>query len=394
MKFAVLSRILVVAVAGAPPVMAQGHQAPAGLAELETRAQQDSLDARVLYTLAMAYDSLRRWSDEERVLHQVLAIDPHYAPAYLGLGLLPYARRAKLWEEEAKGKVPESWRAALDSAHRRFREAFLLDPLVDFRIPGTEAPPEQIWSIPDYGRATTRFLLVLGIAGFGVGRYELSYDALRQWAERRFQNLPIDSVPDFLFWYRGLAAAHLRAWDKAVSDFEVLLARSTKQERSDSLIFIPLQTNDYRYVLAVLKQHARRVADAAALYQEALANDLGLFMAHVQLARMYRDFQQWDQAVEEARRAVQANPDDPALLVDLGMILREGGRLAEAEEVLGRAEAANPRNAEVPYALGMVRQQLGHRAEARTAFTRFVQIAPSRFAAQVADARQRLSTLQ
>ncbi len=128
------------------------------------------------------------------------------------------------------------------------------------------------------------------------------------------------------------------------------------------------------------------------LYKEALSNDLGLYMAHVRLARLYADATMWPQAIEEARRAVQASPEDPSLLADLGAILRDAGQVTEAEQVLRQAQA-NGRNPSVLYQFGPLELQLNKPEEARAAFTRFVAIAPSRMSTEIADAKQRLAGL-
>lgn len=159
------------------------------------------------------------------------------------------------------------------------------------------------------------------------------------------------------------------------------------------MIQLDLGTNDYRYLLAVLLQRAHRPADAMAMYQEALSNDLGLYLAHVRLARLYGENTMWSQAIEEARRAVAANPDDASLLVDPGELQRDAGQLEEAAATLRQAQAANGRSPRILYELGVVEQQRRRPAEARDALTRFVAIAPSRLSVEVADAKQRLAAL-
>jgi len=117
-------------------------------------------------------------------------------------------------------------------------------------------------------------------------------------------------------------------------------------------------------------------------------------MAHVRLAQMYREYKMWDKAIEEARRAIETNPDDATAVLELGVILAEAGRAPEAEQTLGQAVAANPRDPRPIYHLGVVRQQLAKPSEAREALTRFVAIAPpSRYETQIADAKQRLAAL-
>lgn len=365
---------------------------PAPLADLEAAARRDSLDPETLYRLALRYDLINRYDDAERVAREAVNIDPRCARAWLLLAYLPYDRRPKLWEETRKGKVPAAWQAAVAESDRLQRRAFLIDPLVDFRVKGTPPPKEDMVAIPEYGEYTTAYLLLLGLSEFGW-RYELSYSALDLFAQRAYKDQPADSIPSGIFWWRGLAAAHLGSYTRAAADIQVLLDRSLKHEASDSLIQLDLGTADFRYLLALFKQRLHKPADAMTLYQQALASDLGLYMAHVRLGQLYAENHMWAQAVEEARRAVTANPDDPSLLVDLAEMLRDGGRLAEAEEAFRQAAQANARNPRVSYELGLVEQQAGNPAAAREALSRFVAIAPSAMSTEIADARQRLATL-
>lgn len=368
-------------------------QAPS-LDQLETRAREDSLDAEAHFRLATRYYTLKRFDDEERELRVTIAIDPRYAPAYLWLGYLPFDRKRSLWKDYRKGRVPRELVSGVEESERLWRQAFLVDPLVDFRVIGAEPPTEEMVVVPEYGRATTDYLLGLGLGAFGAARYELAHSALTTWAERAYHNQPLDSLPDFLFWYRGLAYAHLRAWNRAAEDIQTLLRRSLRAERADTLIQIPLHTSDYQYLLGVLYQAWRKPADATRLYQDALAGDLGLYMAHVRLAQLRRESKMWGEAIEEARRATAANPDDPTALLELGIILSEAGRSAEAEETLHQASSANPRDPRPAYHLGVLEVQLGKPAEARESLAQFVARAPqSRYERLLADAKQRLAAL-
>jgi tetratricopeptide (TPR) repeat protein len=393
----VLTLVAAALVAGGTGARAQQRQPPPKpptLEELESRSHQDSLDPEAHFRLAQRYYALNRLNDEERELRATIAVDPRYAPAYLWLGDLPFDRRPKLWQEDRKRKVPEALRPAVEESYRLWRQAFLIDPMVDFRVVGAKAPDEGIVVVPEYGRYTTEYMLWLGLGAFGAARYELAYGALKSWVERAYPNQPRDSLPDFLFWYRGLSAAHQRGYNIAIADFQVLLDRSLKAEQADTLLPFQLRTNDYRYVLGVLHQSWGKPADAMRLFQESIANDLGLYMAHVRLAQMYREYKMWDKAIEEARRAIETNPDDASSVLDLGVILADAGRAPEAEATLGQAAAANPRDPRPWYQLGIVRQQLAKAAEARDALSRFVAVAPpTRYERQIADAKQRLAAL-
>lgn len=387
-----MGSIFVALAASVSPLGAQAPERPPSLEALEAAARQDSLDPEALYRLALRYDIVKRYNDAARVARQVVDIDPRYAPAWLLLGYLPYDRRPKLWSEVARGKVPPAWRDSVAESERLFHRAFLIDPLVDFRVIGAPPLKQDMIIVREYGQYTTDYLLALGVSAFGW-RYELCYNAVDLYVQRQFKNQPVDSIPSGLFWIRGIAAAHLKSYTRAIADIQVLLDRSLKHEASDSLIQLDLSTNDYRYLLALLKQRAHRPADAMALYQEALANDLGLYMAHVRLARLYAEVKMWPQAIEEARRAVQAGPEDPSLLADLGEILRDANQLTEAEQVLRQAQA-NGRNPRVLYQFGLLELQLNKPEEAKVAFTRFVAIAPRRMSTEIAEARRQLAALR
>jgi tetratricopeptide (TPR) repeat protein len=375
------------------PVAAQQDS----LARLEALVRSgDSLDAETEFRLGRFYEFAHRYDDEERAFRTAIAADPRYAPAYLWLGDLPYVREPKLVQDEEKNRIPPEWTKPLDDAARLRVRAILIDPLVDWRASGEKPIPQDLVTLPEYKgyeKETTDALAWIGVAGYAYERYELSFSAMDMYWSRRYGTVPGDSVPAWVLIYHGLAAAHLNAYDKASSDFEVLLKRAEKVERSDSLIHFPLSTNDFRYLLALFKERLHKPAEAVQLYQDAITADLGLYMAHVRLAQMYRQYKMWDKAGSEAQAAVDADPDDASLLLDLAAIDREAGHLPEAATALKKAQAVDGRCPEVYYRLGLVSQDLNQAADARAAFTRFIALAPHRLDSEVADAKQRLATL-
>lgn len=368
------------------------------IAQIESRVKAgDSLDAETEFRLGTYYEFAKRYDDEERAFRTAIAADPRYAPAYLWLGDLPYVREPKLAKDEEKNRVPPEWTKPLDDAARLRLQALLIDPLVDWRARGEKPIPEDMVSLPEYKgyeKETTDALAWIGIAGYAYERYELSFSAMDLYWSRRYGSLPNDSIPDWVFIYHGLAAAHLNAYDKSTSDFEILLKRATRIERSDSLIHFPLNTNHFRYLLAIFKERMHKPADAVQLYQDAINADLGLYMAHARLAQMYRGYKMWDKAQAEAQAAVDANPDDASLFVDLGAIERDAGHLADAQAALKKATAIDPRYPAAYYRLGIVSQELNQPADAKTAFTHFIAVAPHRLDTEVADARKRLDSLR
>jgi len=138
---------------------------------------------------------------------------------------------------------------------------------------------------------------------------------------------------------------------------------------------------------------AGRNDQAAPTFRRALEFDIGLYPAHVQLARMLEAEQRWDDAVQERRAAVDANPDDAVLLTDLGQTLLRAGRLEEAADALQLAMAANPRDPYSPYLAGVIALRLDRKQAARRAFERFLTLAPSRYASQIVEVRDQLPLL-
>src|SRR5438552_18487190 len=126
----------------------------------------------------------------------------------------------------------------------------------------------------------------------------------------------LDSVWDGLLWLHALAAAHSDHLPEAIADAEALLRRNLAHERADSTRVTPLRTNEYRYMLAALNQRAGHLDDAERGYEETATNDLGNYMAHVQLARIHEARRDWTHAIAERRAAVNANPADHTLVHD------------------------------------------------------------------------------
>jgi len=388
---AVLLAVLTVA-----PAAAQRIKLTASLGDLEKAARKDSNDAAAHYNVALAYWNAKRWDDADSALHRAIRVDPDFAASYVALSFLPYARRSTLADEENERRVPDEWRPILEESGRMYRRAFMIDPLVELRLGDAVFP------------RSTAFLDVLkrlfgeweadyqdGLDQYYMGRYEEAYVRF----QRVYNELNAASHAGrlwntLLFWH-GLSAAQVHKEDEAVWDFATILNRylDTEEKMKDSTLRVPLRTNEFRYILAVMKQRAGQFNEAIDLYRQAVESDIGLYMAHVHLAQIYEDHGMLPQAVAERRAAVNANPDDASLLLDLGKTLAHANQWIDAEKALEDAVNANPRDPRPHYFLGIVEQHQNKAQEARSAFTEFIALAPTRYAPQVADARQRLNAL-
>lgn len=386
---------LIAAAVASSPLAAQRIKLPQKRDQLEAVAVRDSNDPAAHYNVGLAYWNEKRFDDAERSFRTAVMLDQKFAEAYLALAYLPYARRPKLWREESEGKVPEEWRSVLEESDRNYRRAFVINPLVELTIIGAATPPrDPRWD-----------LLYPGVYDFYFrafddmmeGKYEDAWGRFRTYLrERRLAGPGQGSLGTSFLWYQGLAAAHTHRFDEATSLFTELIRRSEAEKEKieeEDLVRIPLRTNEYRYFLATIRQAAEQRSEAVSLYREAIQNDLGLYMAHVRLANIYEAERDYAAAIAERRAAVNANPDDPTLLTDLGVTLGKAGQVQEAETVLRQAREANPRDPRVPFWLGLVYVEAGRAADAREALDAFIALAPPRYERQIAIARQRLANL-
>ena len=373
----------------AGPLAAQVRLRPGvTLRHLELEAARDSNDPAVLYDLALGYWSKKRWDDVERTLDAALAIEPRNAPALLALAHLPFARRPQLWKEEDDGNVPPEWQPALLRRDRYVRLAFQVDPLVDLQIVGAVAPDQSSLLRGGTGASLIETASV-GLANFRNGQYPQAFAWFDRFARLLGEGTDSARVPGFVYLYRGLASAHLNDFPAAIRDFTTLHAIKEGDEVGGFGTDPALDT----YLLAWLLAHQGRTDEAIARYQEALTQDFGLWMAHVQLAAIYDARGDWPDAIRERRLARTTDPDDPSLALDLGITLLRSGDPAAAVATLDSAEAGMPRNFRVAYFQGLAARQLGRAAEARGAFTRFLRLVPERYTAQTDEVRGYLREL-
>ena len=364
------------------------------LKDIQAWASADTNDAHRQYYLGLAHWKRHEWKQTDSLLRLAVALEPRYSEAYLALSALPYARRAQLREEVMKDRVPEAWRPVVEEAREFYQRAFRTDPMVSLEIMGIEATEEP--RALDYGLQEYQAYLryVAWLVDLRLGRYRAAHERLTKLAQSEFDEAKRpDKVPDFIYMYRGLAAAHTYQFNLAIADFHVLLDRRLKQQQRDEVIPVPLDDNDYRFMIAALHHRAGHTDSAIALYQESLEHDLGLVMAHTYLASIYEQAGRMEDALRERQRAAAVSSDDPAALFDLGISLFNTGRMGEALDPLYRAIGLNPRYSPPYYVLGRIGEAIKQPDEARDQYRRFLARAPLRLADLRTDAQQRLETL-
>ncbi len=389
--------IAVLAACAVSPVSSQRIRLSASLGDLEKAARKDSNDAAAHYNVALAYWNEKRYDDADSAIHRALRIDPRFSAAYTALAFLPFARRSTLADELNERRVPAEWKPRLEDSDRMYRQAFMIDPLVELRLGDAVFP------------RSTHYLDALkfffgewyadyrdGLDQYYMAKYQAAYDRFQRVFFAINGDRHSDRLWNTLLYWHGLASAQVGRHAEAAWDFQTILNRylDTENKWRDSTLRVPLRTNEFRYILGVMRQRAGQFNEAIDLFRESLQNDIGLYMAQVRLAQIYEDNNMMTQAVAARRAAININPDDPSLLLDLGKTLARANQWIDAEKALQDAVAANPRDPRPYYFLGVVEQHQNKTAEARAAFNDFLARAPTRYGPQVADAKQRLNALQ
>ena len=358
------------------------------LTELQAAALRDSADAIAHYNLAIGYWAESNFPAAREALLSAVRVDPRFAEAYLALAYLPYAERPDLWIEQFDGRVPPEWEGPLLESEQHYSRAFMINPLMDMRILGAVTPVA--------GRGPIYDAWFRGFDDYRNGDYAAAfgrYSRLIRDLEIEWRRDARSRMPDAILLHRGLAAAHLGNWEVAVGDLRIVYDRHVAlEEDEDELIQVPLETNNYRYILAVLLEGAGNAQEAEAMYREAASENLGLYMAHVRLANLAESRGDVDLAVTERRLAVETNPEDPTVHLEQGLTFANARMLPQAIASLENAIRLNPLDAQAHYFLGVVHGMAGEQSAAREAFRRFLSVAPARMAQERAEAEARLAT--
>ncbi len=366
------------------------------LSDVEAWAREDTNDAYRAYFLALRHWKDHHWRQTDSLLRLAIQLEPRHADAYLALSYLPYSRRPSLGQEILKNRVPDSWKTSVQESDQLYQRAFRTNPMVSLNVLsvvyGIEKEPQLINMSPSQVLEYERW--EAWMFDFALGRYRSAYQRLQRLAQRDYDEAKHpDRVPDGLLWFRATAAAHTLYLDSAIADFRVLLDRAVKKSQRNELVHIPLNDNDYRFMLATLHHVAGHTDSAVALYQEAIEHDLGLAMAHTYLASIYDETGRAEDAMLERRRAAEISTDDPTALFDLGMSLFNWGMTGQADEPLHQAIAINARYAPPYYLLARVDEDLGRIKDAREHYAEFLTRSPLRLEDWRASAQQRLDSL-
>ena len=170
---------------------------------------------------------------------------------------------------------------------------------------------------------------------------------------------------DFIAWnLLGVLYGRERRWDEALKAF----ARSLDAEprAADALVNRGL-------VLVEL----RRYEDAGAVFEAALTLQPRMARAHAGLGSAVVEARgDYREGMSRYLTAVKLDPENPALLNDLGWLSYKMNRYPEAVAALEKAVVLDPENAMIETNLGLAYQKAGRPEEALTHLERALAISP------------------
>ncbi len=396
--------LLQVLIAGSFATAAAAQAAPREppVDSLRAWVRRDSLDARAFFDLGMGYWAKHKFDQADTAFRHALLFAPHYAEPHLALALLPFGRGDRYLLDLSHRVSTDSLLGLFRTSAQLYRQAYLLDPLVDPRILrylGVDAliPRSNqlvlasgmilLTGVPWWERRTKR-----GVRALVQGRPDEALASLEEVLHSR-QMTQGAVLPDLFIWYYGLASMHAAHYDRAAAAFRELAQRANRRQNDEPDRVIPSARADYLYLYAATSEQAGKLEVAIPAFEEALSVDFGLYQAHVRLADIRETRGEVEQALTERQRAVDTSPETGKLYLDLGITLMQAGRAEPAESAFVIAARLLPYDAGTQEFLAQVAALNGHPDVARAALERFVIVAPARYAAQVADARRRLAEM-
>lgn len=396
--------LLQVLVAGSLATAASGQAAPQEppVDSLRAWARRDSLDARAFFDLGMGYWSKDKFDQADSAFRRALVLAPHYAQPHLALALLPFGRGDRYLTDLSHRVSDDSMLGLFRASAQYYRQAYLLDPLVDPRIlrylgvdelvPRSnrlEIANGMIFSmgVPWWEGRTKR-----GVRALVEGRPDEAFATLDEVLRSR-QMAQGAILPDLFIWYYGLASMHSAHYDRAAAAFRELAQRANRRQNDEPDRVIPSARADYLFLYAATSEQSGNLGVAIPAFEEALSADFGLYQAHVRLADIRETRGELEQALAERQRAVDTSPETGKLYLDLGVTLMQAGRAEPAESAFVIAARLLPYDAGAQEFLAQLAVQNGHPDVARAALERFVIVAPARYAEQVAEARHKLAAL-
>jgi tetratricopeptide (TPR) repeat protein len=338
----------------------------------------DTNDPLAYYHLG---DSLRyrQPGTADRAFYWAARLDPTFAEAYFARWRL--LRRDYTQREMPDGSIREIFRvkpSMVGATDSLLAIAIAYSPFLD----GAFDIPSSIVNMSE--RMASRDPALAGMRSFGLRDYRA---AVAQWSKA----IREDPKQSMLHIPRAHAWVRLQELDSAIADL-TQLAQRLESVAHDSLMKVYLSKEFLYYAIGMLHGSRGRYPEARAAFEQALAENLGFYMAHVRLSGTLVALHDTATALSELETAILIRPDDPLVLIYDGNLLVSTGRVADGEKRIRAALQADSNFALPHIFLGMAAEARHDTAAARAQYTDYLARAP-RGATERAWARSQLKTL-
>lgn len=192
--------------------------------------------------------------------------------------------------------------------------------------------------------------LVLGRASLANGHDQAAIDALKAY---------VAAVPGSADAHHWMALAYLRLDDRA---------RALAEE--EAALAIDPRLHAALALKAGLLFSSGRRDEGLQVLRDAVQREPENMTMRLELADLLTDARRFADAEVEYRRVLAARPRDGRALLGLGLLLGATGRTAAALDPLNQAVAADPRHTEARFARAEILENLGRLTEARADFAR------------------------
>jgi tetratricopeptide (TPR) repeat protein len=184
---------------------------------------------------------------------------------------------------------------------------------------------------------------------YGNGAYEKSISLLDPTVEK---------YPDSAWAKILLARALIRtgAPDSSATDRESRLDRAV--HLLEAALKLEPQSVEAMFRLGVAKGYQGKIQEAAELYGRAAEAKPDFTMAHFNLANAHYQMGDRDAAIASLETVVAIQPDMVDARLQLGILLLQSGKYADAEKHLDFAARQQPENARIRKFLGQARQKM------------------------------------
>lgn len=98
-----------------------------------------------------------------------------------------------------------------------------------------------------------------------------------------------------------------------------------------------MPTLDERYDAAIQTKESGDLEGAVAALEQLVADEPQFALGHAALSVFYQAQDRSDDAVDEARKVCELEPNDPFSFVAMSLICQKAGRIPEAEQALMEA---------------------------------------------------------